>query len=114
MIAAAGLTGMFLVGGLLSGRVEIALLAAPFAIGLAAALAGTRAPSIIANVHCPIERCLEGDSVPVTVTLSVEGSVGEVEIAVVLPSDLDGGDAARRTLRVRGDGRVVHEMTITA
>jgi uncharacterized protein (DUF58 family) len=105
--AYAGLAAFGLLASLVLGRVELAALAAPFALLLAVSLAAVRPPRVRAWLELERERALEGDELTLTLTLASEAPVARLEVFVDLPPGLE---AAPRTnpfaLRLAGDEEV--------
>jgi uncharacterized protein (DUF58 family) len=83
LAAYAGLAALGLLGGLAAGRVEIVVLAAPFALAAALGAAVGREPAIRGRVLVDRERALEGENVRVRVEL--QGAEGAARLDVLLP-----------------------------
>ena len=78
------LAGAGLVGGLGSGRPELAILAAPFLVFVGAGLVLAREPHLVAELRLERDRLLEGGETRVTVSLSNRGTAAvEVQLALM-------------------------------
>jgi uncharacterized protein (DUF58 family) len=84
----AALAALGLVSGLASGRVELVVLATPFALAAVAAAALVRDPGLTAAVALDRERALEGEEVVATVELASLGGADRVEVLLPLPDEL--------------------------
>jgi uncharacterized protein (DUF58 family) len=76
-----------LLAGLVLGRVELVVLAAPVITALAAGLALTREPHMGVDLALSSDRCLEGELLQLEVTLTSDAHV-EVDVVVALPRGL--------------------------
>jgi uncharacterized protein (DUF58 family) len=97
----AALAGIGLVAGLASGRVELVVLATPFALAAAAALVLAAEPQLFARISVSRERALEGDDVTATIELSSASGVRHLDVFVQLPRELELRDGAHNPLAVR-------------
>ncbi len=88
------LPAALLVAALATGRPELVALAAPFLMFLAIALASSHEPHLSVELSVARDRALEGESIPVAVTVSAGVSASEVELALSLPAGLGSVDAA--------------------
>ena len=94
------LGGAGLLAGLLLGRPEPVVLAAPLLLTAAAGLALARPPDLDVSVRLDRERALEGEEVELEVTVRARRSVAWLDVEVRLPPGLDqqrasGGGPAR-------------------
>ena len=83
-LAAAGL-----LGALVAGRPELAVLAAPFAVTLALGLRGDPGPGVNVRFAIDRERSLEGEEVEAEIELSTVFSVERLELVLVIPRGLE-------------------------
>jgi uncharacterized protein (DUF58 family) len=88
-------------------RPELAVVAAPFAILLAAGTGLARKPAIEAELSLDAPRALEGDEVGVAVTVGSKTGVGRLEVALDLPARVDvvGGQDAVAIRLAAGEER---------
>ena len=107
--AYAGLSAFALVAGLVLGRPELAVVAAPFAVLLVVGLGLAREPRVRVEVELERERALEGDEVEVRVDVEVAGSIERLELLLDLPRGLEVvGDTNPIGLRLtRGEERTL-------
>ena len=77
-----------LLAGLLLGRIEPVVLAAPFLLVLAIGLALARAPRLSASLSLQRERAIEGDEVEATLSLASDQAVERLEVEVARPRGL--------------------------
>lgn len=89
------LAALFLLGALALRRPELAILAAPFALVLAAGTSLTRNPRLRAVLAPAAARTLEGDDVEVELALESETPVGRLEVFLQLPSGVEVVDGER-------------------
>jgi uncharacterized protein (DUF58 family) len=82
------LAGIAVVGGMAAGRAELVVLAAPFIIFVAVALAMAREPQLRAGLVLERTRVIEGEQVEATVTLRNEGGAIEVELELLTSGEL--------------------------
>ncbi len=97
--AYAGLAALGLLGGLVLGRPELVVLAAPFTLLLAAGLALGRRPRVSVTAELERERALEGDELAVRVRVSSERELERLEVLLALPPGLD-TDAAENPVAI--------------
>jgi uncharacterized protein (DUF58 family) len=90
--AYAGLVAAALLVGPVLGRPALLALVAPFAVALAAALAGGRAPRVEITLALDRDRAIEGDVVPVRLGLTAAGRVDKLDLVVPLPPGLAPAD----------------------
>ena len=106
LLGYAALSALGLLAALAVRRPELAIVAAPFALFLAL---GTRArdPGLDVTVELDAERTLEGDEVPMTVTLRAERSVDRADVVAELPRgvELADGELARSVRLEAGEDR---------
>jgi uncharacterized protein (DUF58 family) len=91
------LISVLMVAGLLMGRVEPIVLAAPFVVALVWGLAAVDDPRVRATTSLETDRCLEGEDVFMTLRVEVESPVGEALVGVVLPAGLEVVDGEKYT-----------------
>lgn len=89
------LSGLFLAAGLVFGRLELLVLAAPFLVVLTAGLLRAT-PEVTATLAFSADRCLEGDTVQVTVGLTATGRLDQADVHVRLPDGLALVDGAQQ------------------
>jgi uncharacterized protein (DUF58 family) len=82
LLAYAALTIAGLFGAVLSGRAELAALAAPFALILVAGVVLAEPVAVTARLEPDAERVLEGDAISGTVSMSTDVPVGRVDVLV--------------------------------
>jgi uncharacterized protein (DUF58 family) len=92
--AYAGLTGLGLLGALVLGRPELAVLATPFAALLFLGLAAAREPDFLVSVALDRERAIEGDELTITIELEARTPIERLELHVPLPKGLEIVDGA--------------------
>jgi uncharacterized protein (DUF58 family) len=78
--------GLTVWAGLLAGRLELVVAAAPMSLAVVAGVAASREPEISVEVALDAARCLEGDLVEAAITLTTEGPMRDVRVALVVPS----------------------------
>lgn len=86
-----GITTFGLLGALLLGRPEPALLVVPFALVLVLGLAGAARPVVQGALVVSSERVLEGEQVVAAVTVRSSLAIPRCEIRLQLPAELDPG-----------------------
>ena len=101
--AFASLSALALLAGLVLGRPELVVVAAPFAFVLTAGLALGRAPRLGVRTELDRERALEGESVTLTVHVEAQRSVERLELLLALPGGLEVTEGAN-PLIVRLEG----------
>jgi uncharacterized protein (DUF58 family) len=84
-VGSVGLITALFVAALISGRVELIAVAAPLLVAVSVALARTANPDIRAVVSVPVDRCLEGDEVVFTISVTGSSSVAELDVALLTP-----------------------------
>jgi uncharacterized protein (DUF58 family) len=89
------LAALLLLGALALRRPELAILAAPFALVLAAGTSLTRHPRLQAVLVPAASRTLEGDDVEVEVALESDTALGRLEVLLELPAGVDVVDGDR-------------------
>jgi uncharacterized protein (DUF58 family) len=99
LLAYTGLAAAGLLAGLVLGRPEFAVLAAPFAVILVTGLALVEEPVFGAEVAIDAARVLQGDVIEVAVTVTSTVAVPRLEVLLALPDGLvlageNGGAAA--------------------
>ena len=99
--AYAGLAGLGLVAGLASGRIELVVLATPFALAAAAVLALVVEPQLVARISLMRERALEGDDVTARIELVSATGAAQLDVFVPLQRELTLREGARNPLAVR-------------
>jgi uncharacterized protein (DUF58 family) len=87
--AYAALAGTGLLAALVLGRPELAALAAPFAVVLAAGLSLAQEPRVRAKLELDRERQVEGEDVTAYLELEVETAVPALELLLDLPDGLE-------------------------
>jgi uncharacterized protein (DUF58 family) len=112
--AYAGLAAFGLLAALVFGRPEVVVLAAPFALVVAAALLSSRRPEISVRLHLERDRILEGEDVGVEIELEATHAVAELEVLLDLPPGLATADGRNpAAFRLGRDGRI-HRLRVRA
>jgi uncharacterized protein (DUF58 family) len=106
LLGYATLAALGLLASLAVRRPELAVVAAPFALFLAL---GSRArdPGLEVTVELGTERTLEGDAVPMTVTLRAPHAIDRADVVAELPRDVElaDGELARSVRLEAGEER---------
>jgi uncharacterized protein (DUF58 family) len=109
----ASVAAIFLIGALASGRPELVVIAAPFAVLLVAGLLTSEAPRwTTLEVEVERDRLVEGEAITLHVTIEADRDLERVELVLPIPGGVavEDGDAAlafhlpadrRRTVTVR-------------
>jgi uncharacterized protein (DUF58 family) len=92
--AYAGLAALGLLAGLVLGRPELVVIAAPFVVVLFMGLATSREPDFLVALELDRERVVEGDEVTVTIDLEARRPLERLELHVPLPDGLEIVDGA--------------------
>jgi uncharacterized protein (DUF58 family) len=87
--AYAALAGTGLLAALVLGRPELAALAAPFAVVLAAGLSLAQEPRVRARLELDRERQVEGEQVTAYLELDAEGTVPNLALLLDLPDGIE-------------------------
>ena len=87
--AYAGLAALGLLAALVLRRAELVVLAAPFALVLAAGLALARAPRVEARFALDRERLLEDEEAVATIELASPAAVERLDLVAVLPAGIE-------------------------
>ena len=87
--AYAALAAAGLLGALVAGRPELAVLASPFALTLALGLRGDDTPRVEVGLSLDRERALEQDEVEAELTVASAAPVERLELVLVLPPGLE-------------------------
>ena len=105
----AALAALGLLGALALRRPELAIVAAPFALILAAGTRGASDPRIVVDFAIQSERTLEGAEVDATCTVRAERPVDRLELLLELPRGMEvvEGDDARSVRLSAGEHRVL-------
>ncbi len=82
-----GVTGVL--AGLLLGRVEPVVLAAPFLVLLALGLAVARAPDLTVTLRLDREHAIEGDEVALTLAVVADVPVERLDVELAMPRGLE-------------------------
>jgi len=93
----ASVAAIFLIGALASGRPEFVVMAAPFALVLAAGLLMTEPPTWAElRVDLERDRLVEGEAITVDITIEAETAVERVDLVTPIPGGVvvEDGDAA--------------------
>jgi uncharacterized protein (DUF58 family) len=107
-----GLAAVGLLAGLVLGRVELVALAAPFALACVAGATFARDPEITAQLELGRERALEGEDVPVTITLLSPVGAGRVDVYLPLQGELRAPGGNPRAVRLTPDEVYPLELTL--
>jgi uncharacterized protein (DUF58 family) len=111
----AGLVAIFLLGSLASGRPELVVVALPFAVLPAVALALARDPRVRLATRIERERALQGEELDVVVTLEATGAVERLDVALVLAPGLDLAEGLNPvSLRLGPGGREELQLRLRA
>jgi len=110
----AALAAVGLLAALVVGRPEVVALTAPFLLALAAGLALASAPRFTAEVDVA-DRAVEGDEVPLRITLTATSPIDRMDVYLRLPEGVDPaeGDPAI-ALRLRAGERRELDLTLSA
>ena len=96
LVAYATLTVLGLFGAVLSGRAELAAVAAPFALLFLAGVVLAESPTVTVHLGLDGDRLVEGDVITATLTIAVVPPAGLVEVLVPTRGDVEveepGGD----------------------
>jgi len=112
LLGYATLAALGLLAALAVRRPELAVVAAPFALFLAL---GSRArdPGLEVTVELGAERTLEGDEVPMTVTLRAHRAIDRVDVVVELPRGVELADGeVERSVRLQAEEERTLELAI--
>ncbi|MGH2756098.1 MAG: DUF58 domain-containing protein [Actinomycetota bacterium] len=82
--------------GLLTGRVEFVAVSSPVVVAALAGLAASRPPSLEGAVVVAADRCLEGDVVAITISITSASALSDVEVAVQVPDSFQNVDGSMR------------------
>jgi uncharacterized protein (DUF58 family) len=88
LAAYAGLAAIGLVAGLVAGRIELVVLAAPFALAAALGAAITRDPDVDGTLALDRERALEGETVVARLDLRSTPAAARIDLFLPLPDEL--------------------------
>jgi uncharacterized protein (DUF58 family) len=105
LAAYAGLTATALLAALVLRRPELAVMAAPFALALAAGLALSEPADVRITVSLAPERALEGEQVELAVDLSADRPIERLDVLVELPPGLTARDSAAVALHLAAGER---------
>jgi uncharacterized protein (DUF58 family) len=99
LVAYGTLTVLGLFAAIVTGRAELAALAAPFALIFAAGLVLAETPAVTATLRLDADRVLEGDAVTVALSVASDVPLARVEVVVPVSGDVtieepDGGGLA--------------------
>jgi uncharacterized protein (DUF58 family) len=92
--AYAALVVLALVAALAAGRPELAVLAVPFALLVAVALAGAGPPTVGGSLRLERDRTLEGETVRATAAVRNSGSGARVEVHLPAPARVESAPAS--------------------
>ncbi len=98
VVSYAGLAALGLIAGLVTGRVELVALAAPFALAAVVGASLARDPEVTATIEADRERALEGETVDLRIELASASRADRVEVLLPLPRGLS-ADGATQALR---------------
>jgi uncharacterized protein (DUF58 family) len=112
LVAYTGLAAIGLVTGLVTGRVELVALAAPFALAAVVGASLGRPPEVTASVALDRERALEGEEVRASVELSSVTGADRVEVFLPLPDELRARDANPRAVALPSGAARTLELTL--
>jgi uncharacterized protein (DUF58 family) len=97
-----------LLAGLVSGRVELVAIAAPFALAALAGAALGRDPQLTASLALDRERALEGEEAVASAELASPTGADRLDVLCLVPAGLDAPDGNPRALRLAaGDRRTI-------
>jgi uncharacterized protein (DUF58 family) len=99
---------------LLTGRVELVAVAALPALAAATGLAGAGRSEVLVDVSSDADRCLEGDTVVVTVAIASEGAVPDLRVALIVPSGFEPSEGSDVTLSLGSEGSTSFEVPLRA
>jgi uncharacterized protein (DUF58 family) len=110
-----GLAGALVFAGLFLGRAEFVVLACPLVVASLAGLATSRVPVLAVEVDVDMERCLEGDVVTTTISLTSAIDLADVEVGLQVPGAFsDEAAAARRVVYLEAGVRHAVEIPLAA
>ncbi len=92
--AYAGLCALGLLAGLVLGRPELVVIAAPFLVILFAGLAFAREPDFLVSLEIDRDRAVEGDEITATIELEARKPIERLELHIPLPDGLEIVDGA--------------------
>jgi uncharacterized protein (DUF58 family) len=110
--AYAVLAGLGLLAALVTGRPELAALAAPFAAVLVVGLSLAEEPDVQASLELERERQVQGESVGAELVLRSERRAGRLEVLLDLPYGLVDEAPNPQLLGLRGDDLHTSEHTL--
>jgi uncharacterized protein (DUF58 family) len=109
------LAGMLVFVGLLLGRIEFVIVACPLVVTVVIGLAMSRPPSLRTAVDISADRCLEGDTVLTTISVTSEIDLRDVEIALRVPYGFsDPEREARRVVNLEAGITLEVAISLTA
>jgi uncharacterized protein (DUF58 family) len=111
-----GLAGLLVFAGLLFGRVEFVVVAAPMVVAALAGLGAARTPSLEVTAEIGTDRCLEGDAIVTTISLRSEIDLPDVEVAIQVPYGFRdvSGEARRVISLIGGETREIDVPLVTS
>ena len=107
LVAYGTLTVLGLFAAIVTGRAELAALAAPFALIFAAGLVLAETPVPTATLRLDAERVVEGDAVIVDVTVTTDVPVGRLEVLVPSSGDVVAEEPDAGALALSGTSRAL-------
>ena len=112
LLGYAALAALGLLGALAIRRPELAVVSAPFALFLALGMRA-RDPGLAVTVELGAERMLEGEDVPMSVTLRTERALDRADVVVELPRGVELADGEdTRSLRLKAGEERELELTL--
>jgi uncharacterized protein (DUF58 family) len=83
----ASLAALGLFAGIAFGRAELVVLATPFVLVLAIGLAASSEPDLEVDVRPELARTLEGEEVPIVISLAADTRIERLELSLAMPRD---------------------------
>ena len=106
------LAGVLVFAGLLTGRIEFVIVACPLVVAVVAGLATSRPPVITSAVGISSDRCLEGDTILTTISVTSEVDLSDAEIALRVPYGFGDPDGTSRRV-VNLTAGTTHDIVVS-
>jgi uncharacterized protein (DUF58 family) len=102
----ASLAALGLFAGIAFGRAELVVLATPFVLVLAIGLAAGSEPELEVDVRPELARTLEGEEVPIVISLAANTRIERLELSLAMPRDVTpAGDTSFGLTLAEGERR---------
>jgi uncharacterized protein (DUF58 family) len=113
--AYATFAAVVLLAALATGRPELVAIGAPFIAFLTVGLVVSRTPDVAVHVNVPRTRLLEGEPIPVEVTIACGSDAARVDVELWFPAGVSASGGSRSTrLRLRAGERRTFELGASA